>query len=218
MKSEKLATFENEVQKLLLSMGYSKSKWYGGLHLFSKKINTNIYEVLLFSYTNYMIPGCSSVDCKAGVCFDEIERVKYELFEICSMKQMRASRYVQNPTIRHDVDYHMPLEERYNSFRWSIYTAEDAPFVANGIVKEFDKYGHYLSDRYRTWESLLKGLEDTNNKDFDIFDRKYNLPVMYYLLGDKKRGLEYITSLQKDNPKCYSDFPGPVFIKNYDLL
>lgn len=209
MLFNKTQAFEKCIRERLYTLGYDRIKWNNSeLYTLSHKEynEEDIKETLFFLYSHGN-QGCLEVNPSVGICFEAIERVKYRLLRLDVKK-----KYIPIPTIGKNLFCIIPSGD-YG--RWSFSEPHQIQTICDGIINEINTFGHYWYNKYGTLENLKEGLENVDNKDFDLYDKKINLPVIYLVEGNKQKGIDYINMLSTLNSKAYVEPYEQRFVQNY---
>ena len=93
-------------------------------------------------------------------------------------------------------------------------------------MNDIHQYGSVFFDRYQDWDNVVYSFE--KEKGYTDYERDTILPIMYYLMGNKQKGLDYIkrrleepltsTDSVRIKRKAYTYTNGDVFLKNYYAL
>jgi len=204
----KRKVFEKQMQDKLLSIGYKHTRW--NRELLYYLIRTDEIKETIYFMFSHGYQGNTEINTVTGVCYDSIENTKRILLELENIKQPLSI-----PTIKENIFIRIPKGE-YG--RWTLSDIDNIPTVCDGIISEINEYGHYFYSKYGKIDNLRIGLENTNNTDFCWDDRKFNLPIIYYLTGQKDKGFRFINDMLSSSKKAYADAYEQRFINNYFKL
>ncbi len=167
---------EREITTLCKEIGFKKKKYN-----FYKPINKSIYATLGFGMATFGDKGHIYVDVTVGLFFKEVEDVYmqitgYNRFEI------------MQPTIGMQLGYLMP-EETFK--QWDFVENADNTFLFEDLFMNIKTYGFPYQQMMSNFDRLFDAFEKRERGILNIGRDRY-LPILYYLKGDKERGLKAV--------------------------
>jgi hypothetical protein len=171
--------FKKEVEKgvsaICGSIAFKKKQYY-----FIKPINENVLATLHFGIATHTAKGHILVNPTIGVSHKNIE----ELYA----KLTGSSNTLIRTTIGSQIGYLMPS----GSFKeWDFVENADNAYVLEDLLNHIQIYGFPYQERMRDFDNLFEAIEKRAPGVLHIARDKY-LPILYYLKGDKQRGLKAI--------------------------
>lgn len=216
MKSQARVVFEKEIDSLLIADSYIKKKWSNVVY-YEKRIRDNVALEILLGISSYSKPGHLLISPSLSVCFDSVSRLLYRLKEL-----HRYHKYCLSPTIITQLYEYLP-GDRFFEYDLNQSDLEAIPLTCQQIVDDIHQYGSVFFDKYQDWNNVVYSFE--NEKGHTALERDTILPIMYYLMGNKQKGLDYIKRRLEDpltspdsvriKRKAYSEIDCDVFLKNY---
>lgn len=219
MKSPARIIFEKEIDQLIKGKGFN-IEMISSVRQYFKRVSDNIGLSIGFGFTSYMYPGHIGVSSSLGICFDNISRLNYQLNEL-----HRYTKYCLHPTISHELYMLLPGAEFFE-YDLDQSNLEAIPLTCRQIMNDIHQYGSVFFDRYQDWDNVVYSFE--KEKGYTDYERDTILPIMYYLMGNKQKGLDYIKRRLEEpltspdsvriKRKAYTYINGDVFLKNYYAL
>ena len=219
MKSPARIIFEKEIKDLLNADGYVTIKW-SGTDYYDKRINDNVVLEISMGITSYARPGHLQIGPGLSVCFDNVSKLNYQLKEL-----HRYNKYCLNPTISTQLYMLLPGAEFFE-YDLDQSNLEAIPLTCRQIMNDIHQYGSVFFDRYQDWDNVVYSFE--KEKGHTDYERDTTLPIMYYLMGNKQKGLDYIKRRLEEpltspdsvriKRKAYTDINDDLFLKNYYAL
>mgnify|MGYP003301298191 CR=1 FL=1 len=170
-------------------------------------ISQDIYSTISFNIAHYGVIGHSYIAPRIGILHDRVETLLYKV------SKMECYRRPNFPTISEHVGYILPYDrwmewdfiEGGNCF---LSKAADMQNTIQQSAAIFNSKYSDLNDIITYVEGLSFG---SSNQELLI-----RLPIMYYLVGKKDKGLLYIHSIcEKYSQNVLFN---PVFMDNYNSL
>ncbi len=189
--------FKKEVEKgfSLMSKGMGfKLKKYN----FYKPISEMAHATLGFGMATHTDKGHIYVDVTIGVFHKDVEELLNKLTGYNSFDIMQ-------PTIGTQIGYLMPG----NSYKeWDFIENKDNSHLYDDILTNIQTYGFAYQEKMKDFDKLLEAFE---KREPGIFNsaRDRCLPILYYLKGDKQKGLKAIEAAieRQKQPFKESDLP-----------
>lgn len=172
---------ESLIKEVLLEHGFKKKGLY-----FVKQINQWLIGTVSFSTAHYHMPGHSFVSPHIGAGFLEVNRM---------INLMEGGKNPYFPTMW------LPLYQLLGGGwqEWEFVNEEDNSQVLEEMLSDIVKYGETY------WNRLSDPMAFFDESMNDWMTNYQTIPLMLYLQGNKKKGLEFLdfwidrkTSLQTD--------------------
>ena len=172
--------FKKEVEKGLATIskevGFKKKKYN-----FYKPINELVYATLGFGMATHKDKGHIYVNVTIGVSHKDVEELRAKATGYNSLDIMQ-------PTIGIQIGYLM----QDNSFKeWDFVENADNSSLYEDILKNIQTYGFAYQEKMKDFDNLLEAFEKRVPGVLNQGRDRY-LPILYYLKGDKQRGLKAI--------------------------
>ena len=171
--------FKIEIKKRLSEickkMGFKKKQ-----NVFIMPYSENVLAILFFSVDELWEPGNVSVSVSVGVTYKDVEELYHKLCEV--------DKSLFTHTIWEQIGYLMP-EKFYKE--WNFLEGSDNTYVYEDILKCIQTYGFDFYDRMKDFNNLLRAFEIRTPCLLNI-SRDRRLPILYYLNGEKEKGLKVI--------------------------
>jgi len=191
----------NENIKLICKqIDFQKKRYY-----YIKKIDDNVLATLHFGYVRFAKKDHIYVDVTVGVSYKDIESLYIRLLEV--------EKNIFRSTIGTQIGYLMP-ENRYKE--WDFVENSDNTHQYEDILKNIKEYGFPYQKRMSDFNNLLQAFEKREPGILNIARDKY-LPIMYYLKGEKQKGVEFIKKaierqqqpVSEEEKKLLKELAGP---------
>jgi len=173
-------TFNNLVEKGLVNMcgkiGFKKRKYN-----FYKPMNELVYATLGFPLAKHVAKGHIYVNVVVGVLHKNVENLYYKLTGYNRLDIMQ-------PTIGNTIDDLIP-ENSYKE--WDFIEGEDNSHLYDDILSCIQTYGFPYQEKMKDFDNLLEAFEKRAPGILNWARDRY-LPILYYLKGDKQKGLKFI--------------------------
>ncbi len=155
-------------------VGFKKNQY-----LFIKPYAENVIAVLHFGIYTHQKPGHIFVDVSVGVSYKNVE----ELFcKLCGINNP-----VFDYTILSQIGYVMP-ENDYKA--WDYVEGADNSGVFEDLFRHIKTYGFDYFESMKDFNILFQAFENRGSVVNVSRDRR--LPILYYLKGEKEKGLKFI--------------------------
>lgn len=219
MKSPARIIFEKEIDRLMKSDGFD-TKTIASVRQYYKKVSDNMGYAVSFGIASYLCPGHLKVGPGLSICFDNVSKLLYQLEE-----RQRYHKYYLLPTVWTQLYEYLP-GNRFFEYDLDQSNPNAIPATCRQIKSDIHNYGSIFFNEYKEWSNVVSSFE----QGIILYDsvRDTTLPVMYYLMGNKQKGLDYIKSRLEEpltspdsvrmNRKAYSDINSDIFLKNYYAL
>ena len=184
----------------LLSSTFSEINFKKKGYYFFKSINDNIYASIGYTTAGHRCIGHTLINPVIGIAYDDVNLL-YD--ELCGCKNILA------PTLWTPIGYLMP-EKRYKE--WDFVNGEENKDVLGDMLAAIQKYGGHYWEKMSDFENLFTAvLAGTFGLLNDRRDRL--LPILYYMRGEKEKGLQVIDDAiteykrRKTDKELISDMP-----------
>lgn len=170
---------KKEVEKGLADIcsriGFKKKQYY-----YVKSIDNNVIATLHFGMATRTDKGHIYVNVTIGVSHKNVE----ELYA----KLTSNNNPLLQSTIGLQIGYLMPG----NSFKeWDFAENGDNSYLYEDILKNIQIYGFAYQEKMKGFDNLLEAFEKRASGILNQAQDRY-LPILYYLKGDKQKGLKAI--------------------------
>lgn len=170
--------FNNEIQRVITEMckeiGFKKKQY-----LYIKPFTENVIAVLHFGIYTHQMSGHVFVDAKVGVTYKDVEEI---FCKLCG---------IDNPvfdfTILRQIGYVMP-ENSYKE--WDLVEGSDNTGVFEDLFRNIKTCGFDYYEKMKNFNNLFQTFE-IRGSVVDV-SRDRRLPILYYLKGEKEKGLKFI--------------------------
>jgi hypothetical protein len=191
------SSFKKEVEKNLTEickvLGFKKKKYN-----FYKPLNTEVFATIGFGIAIHSKKGHVYVNVTIGVFYKNVEELKAKL------TGYNNNLDFMQPTIGIQIGYLM----KENSFKeWDFTENKDNSIVYNDLFKNIQNYGFEYHEKMKNIDNLLESIEKRVPGVLNHAREKY-LPIIYYLKGNKIKGIEFIDktiNMYKSQPKEIPD-------------
>ena len=174
---------EKGISEMCKEMGFIKKKYD-----FIKPLTDNVSATLNFGIYSHQAPGHIFVYPSAGVSYKDIEELYSRL--------IGADNYIFNATIQMPIGYIMP-EDTYKE--WDFVEGSNNTAVFEDLLRHIKTYGFEYFERMSDFNNLFKAFEIRTPCLLNI-SRDRRLPIIYYLMGEKKKGLKFIEeAIEREN-------------------
>ena len=174
---------EKQLKELAIEMGYKKKGLF-----FYKQVTENVSFRLTFSFSGGRGKGILIVSPDIGIMHHRVENFYQNLTG-------RPDPYPVTVTL--EVGYTMPEYNWWYEFEF-VEGKDNTPALAD-IKEKICTYGHSFFNNLITLDGLQDYYEFHCRMDTGF--KKYHLPIIYYMKGDKLRGLKYIEEEIAENRK-----------------
>lgn len=191
--------FKKEVEKNLTAIsnrvGFKKKKYN-----FYKPISENVYATLGFGMAAHTDKEHIYVNLTIGVSHIDVEEILTKLTGYNSLEIMQ-------PTIGIQIGYLMPDK----SFKeWDFVENADNSPLYEDILNGIQTYGFAYQERMKSFDNLFEAFEKRVSGVLNQARDKY-LPILYYLKGNKQKGLEAIIEAVERQKKPLRESSMPKF-------
>lgn len=171
--------FQKDIQKGLVEvcqdMGFGKTKYY-----FVKNKDGEVIDTLHFGMVTQSLRGHIIVNVTVGASHRKVE----ELYA----KLTGNKNLILKTTIGSQLGYLMPE----NDFKeWDFIEGQDNSNVFNNLSYCIKTYGFPYQETMSDFNNLFKAFEK-REPGILHFTRDRYLPILYYLKGEKQKGLQFI--------------------------
>ncbi|MFT3740237.1 MAG: hypothetical protein QM786_15940 [Breznakibacter sp.] len=187
---------KKEVEKGLAAIcnriGFKKKQYY-----FIKPIDDNVIATLNFGFILHKAKGHVFIDIGVGVFHKFVEELYAKLTGI--------DKSVFKYTISLQIGDLMPG----NSFKeWDFAENADNSYLYEDMLKNIQTYGFAYQEKMKDFDNLLEAFEKRVPGILNQARDRY-LPILYYLKGDKQRGLKAIEEAieKQKKPLAESNIP-----------
>jgi len=188
MSKEFKKEVEKEISSICSRIAFRKKQYY-----FIKSINDNVLATIHFGMAVHMAKGHIFVNVTVGVSHKDVEELFAKLTE-------RSNPLIQ-ATIGSQIGYLMPED----SFKeWDFVENADNAHVLEDLLKHIQIYGLPYFEKMKDFDNLLEAMEKRVTGVLNPARDRY-LPILYYLKGDKQRGLKAIDEAMERQRKPVSE-------------
>ena len=175
---------EKALDERIKKMGFKKKKFN-----YFKQINDNVFYTLSFSFLTKYSDGNIGVDVIVGVLNKTIEDLKFKLTGLNNFDLML-------PTISTQIGYLMP-DKNYK--KWNFVEKKDNSDILNDLLNSIQIYGNEYFEKYMDINQIFNLIEKGGTGVLN-HNRDRCLPILYYLKGEKQKGLEFIeTAIERQS-------------------
>lgn len=165
---------DNQLIANLIALGFKKKR-----HYFVKNINKNVFSTISFNTSVCTLKGHTLINPFVGVGYIDVNQLYLTL---CDVKNCVC------PTIWQGLGYLMP-DNNYKE--WDFINEGNNDDVLSDMFSAILLYGEQYWKRLSDFDELFKAvyIRETGL----INDRRERLlPVLYYMKGEKQKGVEFI--------------------------
>lgn len=184
--------FKKEIEKGLVAIcnriGFKKKQYY-----FIKPIDNNVIATLGFGMILHKAKGHIFIDVTIGVSHKNVEQLYAKLVGI--------DKPLLQSTIGKQIGYLMP-EKSYKE--WDFIENADNTYVYEDLLKNIQTYGFAYQEKMKDFDNLFEAIEKREQGVLNQARDRY-LPILYYLKGDKQKGLKSIEEAIERQGKPVSD-------------
>ena len=157
-----------------------------------KTISQDIYATMAFNIAHYGVKGHSFVAPRIGVLHDGVEALLYKVSNI------ECYRRPSFPTISEHIGYILP------SNTWVEWDLDEGGNDLLDVIKDMqDKImqcAEIFNTKYASLENIISYTEGLPYGSA-YQELMIRLPIMYYLVGEKQKGLTYIETICNKYPE-----------------
>lgn len=184
--------FKKDIQKGLAEISHSlefkKTKY-----CFFKTISYDVIATLHFGMVTQSLKGHIIVNVTVGVSHRKVE----ELYA----KLTGNKNLILKTTIGSQLGYLMPE----NDFKeWDFVEGQDNSNVFNNLSYCIKTYGFPYQEKMKDFNNLFKAFEKREPGILHIARDRY-LPILYYLKGEKQKGLQFIEEAIERQKKPFDE-------------
>lgn len=186
---------EKGISGICNTLGFKKKKYN-----YFKPISDNVFATLGFGLAKHTDKGHIYVNVIIGVSHKDVEELLTKLTGYNSLAIMQ-------PTIGSQIGYLMPG----NSFKeWDFAENADYSYLYEDILKNIQTYGFAYQEKMKDFDNLLDAFE---RRTPGILNQARDrcLPILYYLKGDKQKGLQAIEDAKERQKKPFDQSSMPTF-------
>lgn len=192
------------LKKICAELGYVQKK---GIY-YIKPISSNIYSTISFNIASYQIKGHRLVAPRIGVVYEDVEK---KLRDISKYEWLDG----YSNTVDEHIGYIMPV---HDWTEWDlIEPGTNSEVVISDLKDSLQEYGDIYCRRYSNIYDVIEMIEGKPLAPAwsYLFAR---LPIMYYLVGRKRRGVEFINRVFKKEYSEVNIIFTDEYISNYMSL
>jgi len=182
-----LATICNKI-------GFKKKQYY-----FIKSIDNNVIATLNFGFILHKAKGHVFIDIGVGIFHKDIEELYTKLTGI--------DKSVFKHTISLQIGYLMP-ENSYKE--WDFIENVDNSSVYENLLHCIQTYGFAYQEKMKGFDNLFEAIEKRVPGVLNQARDRY-LPILYYLKGEKQKGLQFIGEAIERQKKPFDETSMPKF-------
>lgn len=205
MSKEFIKEIKKGISEMCNKVGFNKNKQY---LYYIKPYTENVAAILHFGFYTHQMSGHILVDVSIGVSYKNVEELYCKLCEIAN------STY--DFTIIRQIGYLMP-ERHYKD--WDFVEGDDNTGVFEDLLRQIKTYGFDYVESMKDFNNLFKAFEMGTSILNVSRDRR--LPILYYLKGEKEKGLKFIEeALERQQHGGVEEFDldYPDFAEKYKAL
>lgn len=182
MSREFTKEIKREITEKCKEIGFKKKQ-----NFYIKPYTENVIAVLFFGFYSFQMPGHVFVAAFVGVTYKDVEEIFCKLCGIANP--------VFDYTILGQIGYVMPE----NSFKeWDMVEGSDNTGVFEDLFKNIKTYGFEYFEKMKDFNNLFQTFEIRGSVVNVSRDRR--LPILYYLKGEKEKGLKFIEeAIEREN-------------------
>lgn len=171
--------FKKEIDKGISEMckaiGFKKKQY-----CFIKPIGANTTAVLNFGMVTHQLQGHIYINVSVGVSNKNVEALYVNLTQ--------TDNRIFTTTIKLQIGYLTP-EDSYKE--WDFIEGADNTTVFEDILEHIQSYGFAYFEKMKDFDNLFKAFEVRSPGLLNI-SRDKRLPILYYIRGEKEKGIEFI--------------------------
>lgn len=176
MINEAKENIERGISEGIKALGFKKKKYF-----YYKLIKPNIYATIGVGSSSAFHEKCRAYSIQLGILYENVERIAYELTGINKLALMK-------PTMSTDIGYLMP-ENRFKKWELSYEFSNEKEF--SEMFKAIETYGNEYWGKYSNSDVLFHAFYIREAGIQNVTRDKY-LPILYYIRGEKEKGLQVI--------------------------
>lgn len=165
---------ENLLKSYLLDLGFKKKG-----HYFIKSVSDNIIHTISFGKTSYAVKGHTFLNPFVGIGYRDVNELENKLSNV---------KYCECPTMWQGLGYLMP-EDEYKE--WDFINDGNNDEVLSDMFSNLFHYGEFYWTRLSNFDELLNAVY-VREKGLLNDRRERLLPILYYMKGEKEKGVEFI--------------------------
>lgn len=176
MINEAKKNIERSISEGIKTMGFKKKKYF-----YYKLLKPNIYATIDVSSFSAFHEKCRAYSIQIGILYENVEKIAYELTGIDKLALMK-------PTMSTDIGYLMP-ENRFKRWEFSYEFSNEKEF--SEMFKAIETYGNGYWEKYSNSDVFFHAFYIREAGIQNATRDKY-LPILYYIRGEKEKGLQVI--------------------------
>jgi len=157
-----------------------------------KPISQDIHATISFNVAHYGVKGHSFIAPRIGVLHDRVEELLYKV------SNMECYKRPDFPTISEHIGYVLSskgwIEWDFNE------EGNDLAIKAMDMQDKIQQSAAIFSSKYSNLNDIITYIEGLPYGS-SYQELLIRLPIMYYLVGEKDKGLLFITSICKGHPE-----------------
>lgn len=167
------------LNEICSELGFVRKKY-----IYIKPVSDNIYLTISFSIASYQVKGYRFVAPRIGMMYEDVEKTLRDVSELDLLKRIRYTS-----TISEHIGYIMPIHD-WKEWIFVEY-GTNSKVLINDLKKSLKKYSEIYCAQFSNIENVIEMIEDKGwgSAYSKLFAR---LPIMYYLTGQKQKGIEFI--------------------------
>ena len=167
---------DKEIAQRCKELGFMKRKYN-----FYKPLTSSVWAILGFGCASFRQPGHFFINVLIGVFNKDVDDIYSKLTGYSGLKYMQ-------PTIGKQLGYLMPVNFFYE---WDIVNDADNTEQFDSIFNNIQKYGYPYQEKMSKFDNLFEAFY---HRDSGILNegREKTLPILYYMKGEKEKGIKFI--------------------------
>ncbi|MGM9764376.1 MAG: hypothetical protein ACI3ZQ_10195 [Candidatus Cryptobacteroides sp.] len=169
------------------SLGY---EYYKKGDIFVKPYTTNIISTIGFMIASYRVKGHRFIAPIIGVILEDVEKI---LRVVSGAEYLKKYRYTN--TVSEHIGYIMPMHKWKE---WDlIEPGTNSEIILDDLKESLRQYSDVYCRRFSSIEDVIAvtDMKYWNPCNYALFER---LPIMYYIIGRKQKGLDFINKALKE--------------------
>jgi hypothetical protein len=178
--------FDKIARDVLCPMAFVRKKYN-----FIKKISEDSIGTIGFGIHSHL--GTLFINPVIGVINNYVEELYSKLTGIDTVS-------IFFPTISTPIGYLMPE----NIFlEWEYSEQKDITYLNSTLISAIEKFGFPFMEKYKAQDELLTCFKQ--NKFINNQSKDYRLPILYYIMGEKGKGLDVIKSSLERQKQLFNE-------------
>lgn len=188
MSKEFIKKIGKGLSEICNEIGFKKKQYY-----FIKPYTDNMIATLNFGMATQKTPRHVYVNVTVGISHKEIE--------VLYAKLTKKNNGLIQSTISLQIGYLMPG----NSFKeWDFVESEDNTNTFEDLLKSIQTYGFEYFEKMKDYNNLLEAFEIRSPGLSNQVRDRY-LPILYNIMGEKHKGLQFIEEAIERQKKPVDD-------------